>query len=75
MQVVLGDVSKWIPMSSDRVVGLRIENTGIDIILAGHVEETVTMAYLLDGEIKYQQCELKTPTCRLFDLYIPEDES
>jgi len=35
----------------------------------------VTMAYLLDGEIKYQQCELKTPTCRLFDLYIPEDES
>lgn len=66
VQAVLGDISKWVPMSSDRVRDLTYGRTDIVATLDGPAEETVSMYFLVNNEVKQSDCSLKSPDCILY---------
>ena len=66
VQAVLGDVSKWVPMSSDRVLELNYGQTEIVATLTGHMDETVTMSVLIDGVVMEADCSLISSNCVLY---------
>lgn len=65
MQTVLGDVSKWVPMSSDRFLELQVTQTDATVILNGTVKETVSVYFLADNEVRQTDCDLISPNCVL----------
>lgn len=66
VQAVLGDISKWVPMSSDRFVDLVVKETSVVATLGGAAEEIVTVYFLINDTIKQADCSLSTPECLLF---------
>ena len=59
VKAVLGDVSKWIPMSSDRVQAISSSTSGIVVSLTGTSDENVPIYYLVDNEIRMTNCSVK----------------
>ena len=59
VKAVLGDVSKWIPMSSDRVQAMSSSTSGIVVSLTGTWDENVPIYYLVDNEIRMTNCSVK----------------
>ena len=59
VKAVLGDASKWIPMSSDRVQAISSSPSGIVVSLTGTWDENVPIYYLVDNEIRMTNCSVK----------------
>ena len=52
--VVLGDVSKWVPMSAQRIVSMTEWSGGVIIQLSGGANEAVTISYAVQEQPKQQ---------------------
>ena len=60
--IVLGELNKWVPMSPQRVQGLRFSASTVSLTLGGRPGEVVTFYYHLDGALKVVNVTLGNPS-------------
>ncbi|KAK7496959.1 hypothetical protein BaRGS_00011695, partial [Batillaria attramentaria] len=66
--VVQGELAKWVPMSTQRVLRLTVTSSSVSLTLRGQPGETITFFYTLDGELTNTTVTVDPNSCAVITI-------
>ncbi|XP_062608013.1 uncharacterized protein LOC134269826, partial [Saccostrea cucullata] len=65
--VIFGEISKWVPMSPERVTNIVHAEINMRVGIRGKPGETVTMAFLVNNSTRRSSCQIDTSGTAMLD--------